>query len=130
MSENTVTITDNASADALVAHIRSAVNAMPKVKKFVEANGVTRETIADFARLLADRAYPNDAKVQKKDGKRTRYGNAVQAAAAMMRKAIEPEGNENTPDYLALAIQAANTAHTKGEIETQRILDAIKAALV
>jgi|SRR6478609_8034321 len=75
----------------VVNAVRYAVRTRPMWETFVAENGITRDMIADTAKELASLAYPSDEPVQKTDGKRTRYGNAVQAAAAMLRKVIEPD---------------------------------------
>lgn len=79
---------DDATANALVATIRAAVNGAGKYAAYVEAHDVTRDNVKDHARALASLAYPNDEPVQKKDGARTRYGNAVQAAGNGLRAAL------------------------------------------
>lgn len=92
MTTNVITLDSNDStAKALVSHIKSAVNSAAKYAAYVEAHGVTRDTVADHARALAVLAYPNDKPVQKADGKRTRFGNAVQAAGKGLRTALADE---------------------------------------
>lgn len=91
MSDNTITLTaDDKSAAALVATIKSSVNGAGKYAAYVTDHNVTRETVKDHAAALAVLTYPKDAPVQKKDGKRTRFGNAVQAAGAGLRAALGP----------------------------------------
>lgn len=93
MSENTATVVlsaDDATATPLVAHIKSSVNSAAKYAAYVTAHNVTHETVKDHAAALAVLTYPKDAPVQKSDGKRTRFGNAVQAAGAGLRKALGP----------------------------------------
>ena len=87
----------------VVNAVRYAVRTRPMWETFVAENGITRDMIADTAKELASLAYPNDEPVQKTDGKRTRYGNAVQAAAAMLRKVIEPEADD-TPKEVVLRV--------------------------
>lgn len=119
------------NTDNVVKAIRYAVRTRGYWVTFVAENNITRDMIADTARELAALAYPNDEPVQKKDGKRTRFGNAVQAAGNGLRAAIDKNGaDDKTPDYLALAVQAARNAHDKGEISTDDILTAVTAALV
>jgi hypothetical protein len=117
----------------VVNAIRYTVKSIDYWRTFVAENGVTLDTVAVTANALAVLAYPNEEPVQRVAGKRTRYGNAVQAAAAMLRKVLVdalPDANgPKTPDYLALAVQAARTAHDKGEIANEKILKAIKDAL-
>lgn len=96
MSDNTATIvltTDDATAAALVATIKGAVNGARKYSDYVEAHSVTHDTVKDHARALAVLAYPKDEPVQKKDGARTRFGNAVQAAGKGLRTALGPNPN-------------------------------------
>jgi hypothetical protein len=122
----------------LAATIRSAVNGVSKYAAYVEAHQVTPDTVKDHARALAVLAYPNDAPVQKKDGKRTRFGNAVQAAAAglrsvmgkpetgpgevVLRVSLSGEGGgttivpEDHPLYAALASLAANGVVTLEQV--------------
>lgn len=121
------------TAAALVNTIKNAVNGVGKYAAYVEAHGVTRETVKDHALTLATLAYPNEKPVQKKDGKRTKFGNAVQAAGNGLRSALasdEADDEAATPDYLALAVQAAKTAHDKGAVSIDAVLDAIRTSLV
>jgi hypothetical protein len=98
MSNNTIILSaDDSTAAPLVATIRAAVNGNGKYAAYVTAHGVTRETVKDHAAALAVLAYPKDAPVQKKDGKRTRFGNAVQAAGNGLRGALDKkEGSAPT----------------------------------
>lgn len=122
------------NADAAVNAVRYAVKSLGTWASYVADNNVTRETVADHARALAALAFPKDDPIQKSEGKRTRFGNAVQAAGNGMRRALDDiegtDDSKSTPDYLALAVQAARTAHSKGEIGTDDILTAITAALM
>lgn len=104
MTENTAAVvlsTDDKTGAALAATIRSAVNGMGKYAAYVEAHAVSRDNVKDHAYALAVLAYPNDAPVQKKDGKRTRFGNAVQAAGNGLRSAL-PE--DDAPKKVALRV--------------------------
>lgn len=131
MSETTITIsTDNATVKAIVAQVRSDMRGAGKYLAYVAEFSVTRETVKDHALAIAALVYPIDAPVQKKDGTRTRFGNAVQAAGNGLRSALPKDETETTPDWLALAVQAARNAHDKGEISTEAILTVITAALV
>lgn len=108
-NQNAVTLTaDDATATALVATIRASVNGEGKYDAYVAAHSVTSATVKDHAAALAGLVYPKDAPVQKKDGKRTRYGNAVQMAGAGLRRAIaritEPTPAET--DYLKRIVSA------------------------
>lgn len=107
MSENTATITlsaDDATANALVSHIKSAVNSAAKYLAYVEAHAVTRETVKHHAAALAALVYPNDAPVQTKDGVRTRYGNAVQAAGKGLRTALGKEDKVTEPGVIRISL--------------------------
>ena len=96
MTENTITLsTDDKSAMALVATIKGAVNGRGKYAAYVTDHGVTTETVKDHAMALAVLTYPNDAPVQKSDGKRTRFGNAVQAAGWGLRKELTKDTDES-----------------------------------
>lgn len=129
MSENTVTLAaDDATATALVAHIRSAVNSAAKYTAYADAHNVVREMIADHARALASLAYPNEKPVQKVDGVRTRYGNAVQAAAKGLRDALG-KADPATTDWIKLVRQAASNASEKGGFDAATILAAVSEAL-
>lgn len=87
--------TDDKTAAALVATIKGAVNGLGKYAAYVTEHSVTRETVKDHAAALAVLAYPNDAPVQKKDGKRTRFGNAVQAAGNGLRNALDKDDDSD-----------------------------------
>lgn len=110
MSENTnvqITLTsDDQTAMALVQTIKSAVNGAGKYVAYVDAHNVTRETVKFHAAALAALAYPNDAPVQKKDGTRTRFGNAVQAAGNGLRNALG-KGEGTPPSALLTALGKA-----------------------
>lgn len=95
MSENTITLDpSDKTAAALVATIRSAVNGRGKYAAFVTQYNVNRENVARYAAGLAALAYPNDEQVQKRDGKRTRFGNAVQAAGNGLRAALDKDESD------------------------------------
>lgn len=121
------------NTENVVNAVKYAVKTRKDWEAFMTENEITRDKIADTAREIAALAFPKDKPVQKTDGKRTRFGNAVQAAAYMMRAVLAQEeiGDEPpaTPDYLALAVQAAKTAHDKGSVDTGKILAAVEAAL-
>ena len=113
---------------AVVNAVRYAVKTRKDWEAFMTENSIERDGIAAAAKELAALAFPSDDPIQTVDGKRTRYGNAVQAAAYMMRGVLaQAEVNDTpaTPDYLALAVQAAETAHDKGEVSYRTIVDAL-----
>lgn len=130
MSENNTTIVlaaDDATAKPLVAHIRSAVNSHDKYVAYVKAHGVTRETVKFHASALAVLAYPNEKPVQKTDGKRTKFGNAVQAAGAGLRKALD-KADPNPTDYLSRIVKAVE-AGLDHDIDADTIVAAVQSAL-
>lgn len=116
----------------VVNAVKYAVKARGAWAKFVEENKITRDMIADTARELAALAYPSDEPTQKSGGKRTRFGNAVQAAGNGMRSVLDKEETDepSTPDYLALVRQAVKTAHDKGEVAYVDILEAVTSMVV
>jgi hypothetical protein len=95
---------DDETAAALVSTIHSAVAGMGKYAAYVEAHKVTRESVKDHARALAVLAYPNDKPVQKVDGKRTRFGNAVQAAGNGLRSALDTDKVSSEPGVIRLTM--------------------------
>lgn len=120
---------DDKTAAALVATIRSAVNGAGKYAAYVAEHDVTRENVKFHAAALAALAYPKDEPVQKKDGKRTRYGNAVQAAGNGLRSAL-PKG-DLTPaetDYLAAVLKSVKAAREHG-IDADKVLAAVADTL-
>lgn len=114
MSDTTLTLAaDDKTAAALVATIRAAVNGAGKYSAYVTAHEVTRETVKFHAAALAALAYPSDAPVQKKDGKRTRFGNAVQAAGNGLRAALgKTEPTDAERDYIKAIIKAVDNGVT------------------
>lgn len=125
MSENTTIVLDrdNETVKPLVATIRGAVNGRGKYAAYVATFGVTRENVKHHALALAVAAYPNDEPVQKTDGTRTRFGNAVQAAGNGLRAAL-PQNEAAETDYLARVVKAAEAAMAH-DVDA----DTIKAAL-
>lgn len=127
MSDNTIVLSaDDKTGTALVATIRAEVNGIGKYAAYVAAHAVTRETVKDHALALAVLAYPSDAPVQKKDGKRTRFGNAVQKAGAGLRSTFDKE--ETTADYLARVVKAAQSAE-EHEVSPADIVEAVTRAV-
>lgn len=89
MTTMKITLTsDDVTAAALVATIRASVNGLGKYDAYVAEHNVTREDVKHHALALAVLAYPNDKPIQKAEGKRTRFGNAVQAAGNGLRNAL------------------------------------------
>jgi hypothetical protein len=95
-SASVVLSSDDATAYALVSIIRAAVRGESRYAAYVVAHEVTRETVKDHALALAVLAFPTAAPVQKTDGKRTKFGNAVQAAGAGLRRALESDESDES----------------------------------
>lgn len=129
MTENTIDLSGNATALALVSVIKSAVNGAGKYDRYVAEMNVTRENLADHARALASLAYPNEPTVQKKDGKRTKYGNAVQAAGAGLRVALGEDMTKKPVDWLKMVKSATENAVNKGHIDADAIARAVAETL-
>lgn len=83
------------NTDQVVNAIRYAVKARGYWAKFATENNITRDQIADTARDLAALAYPTDEPVQSVGGKRTRFGNAVQAAGKGLREALADDSDDS-----------------------------------
>lgn len=130
MTENIITLTaDDKTAKALVDTIKAAVNGAGKYAAYVTDHKVDRDNIKDHARALAVLAYPNDEPVQKKDGQRTRFGNAVQAAGNGLRAALGKDESEKNTDWMRLVKQAAENAANKGGFSAEQILAAVADTL-
>lgn len=126
MSNNTnaiVLAADDATGAPIVATIRAAVNGRGKYEAYVKAHNVTKENLKHHAAALAVLAYPNDAPVQKKDGTRTRFGNAVQAAGNGLRAALGK--SEPVPTDYLLRVQKAVEAAMDHEVDAETIKAAI-----
>lgn len=135
MSENTNTIdlTGDATALALVATIKGAVNGIGKYAAYVEAHKVTRETVKDHARALAVLAYPHEKPIQTvtdADGNkcRTKFGNAVQAAGNGLRAAL-PE-TEQGPKPVTLRATLSGEGGGSTVIEPEHPLYAVIVAMI
>jgi hypothetical protein len=97
MTDTTLVLSsDDTTAAALVSTIQSATNGVGKYAAYVEAHSVTSENVKDHAFALAVLAYPTLSTTQKKDGKRTKFGNAVQAAGAGLRGALSKDSDDDT----------------------------------
>lgn len=112
MSDTTVT---PINADAVVKAVRYAVRAQGSWATYVADNGVTRDTVKDHALALAMLAFPNDEPVQKTNGSRTRFGNAVQAAANGMRYVLDKDETDETDKPVNLLTRAGIKA-TRDEV--------------
>lgn len=103
----------------VVNAVRYAVKTRKHWEAFVAENGITYDDIADTARALASLAFPDDETVQTVNGKRTRYGNAVQAAGYMLRAVIEkPEDDEPKPVVLRVSLSGEGGGSSVVEIDS------------
>ena len=104
---------------------RTAVNAVRYMVKgrdgwlaFVREYNITRDDVADASRTLASLAFPNEEPVQKRDGVRTVYGNAVQAAAYNIRTALATiEGDDDTDETEDKPVNLLTRAGLKADLE-------------
>jgi hypothetical protein len=131
MSENQnqiILTTDDKTAAALVSTIKGAVNGSGKYTAYVDAHNVTRETVKDHAYALAVLTYPNEKPVQKSDGKRTKFGNAVQAAGFGLRAAL-PE-TEQAPKPIVLRASLSGEGGGSTVIEPSHPLYAAVCAMI
>lgn len=128
MSENIITIdADNATVKAVVAQVKSDMRGGAKYATYVAEFGVTHDNVKDHARAIAALVTPVTA--QAKDGVRTRYGNAVQAAGNGLRSALGKKDGAKDTDWIRLVRQAAENAHTKGERSVDEVIAAVADAL-
>lgn len=128
MSENTITLdADNATVKAIVAQVKSDMRGASKYGTYVAEFNVTHDTVKEHALAIARLVTPETA--QKKDGVRTRFGNAVQAAGNGLRSALGKKDGKPDTDWIRLVRQAAENAQNKGEIHPDAILNAVAEAL-
>jgi hypothetical protein len=96
----------DANVTAILTQINGAVKSAGKYAAYVADNNVTADTVKDHARALADawadKYAPKTNRAQKVDGKRTPYGNAVQAAGNGLRAALDKD--ESAPKPVALRV--------------------------
>lgn len=111
MTDNLITLDrTDANVKGILTQINGEVKSATFYAAYVSNHKVTRDDVADHARAFADAwldTYGNasDRKtgpVQKSNGTRTRYGNAVQAAGKGLRNAL-PE-DEQTPKEVVLRV--------------------------
>lgn len=128
MDNNVITLdADNATVKSVVAQVKSDMRGGSKYGAYVAEFNVTHDNVKMHARAIAALVTPETAQV--KDGVRTRYGNAVQAAGYGLRSALgKKEGNKDT-DWIRLVRQAAENAHNKGEKSVDEILNAVAEVL-
>lgn len=69
----------------------------------------------DHALALAVLAYPNCDPVQKKDGARTKFGNAVQAAGNGLRRALGKKEGDEKPITLRVSLSGEGGGSTTVE---------------
>lgn len=128
MSENTITLDPaNATVKSVVNQIKSDLRGGSKYGAYVAEFGVTHDTVKIHAAALAALVTPVTPQV--KDGVRTRYGNAVQAAGNGLRSALGKKDGGKDTDWIRLVRQAAENAHVKGEKSIDEIMAAVKDAL-
>lgn len=101
---------DNATVKAIVSQIKSDMRGGSKYAAYVEEFKVTRETVKDHALALARLVTPETA--QKKDGRRTRFGNAVQAAGNGLRSALPEEDKPAKPATLRVSLSGEGGGST------------------
>lgn len=118
---------ENTDTTVVVRAIRYAVKGREAWITFVRDNGITRDNLADAAKELATLAYPKEEPVQKRDGVRTTYGNAVQAAAYNLRTALAAlEGDESDDETDDKPVNLLTRAGLKAELAD--VIAAWKAA--
>jgi hypothetical protein len=109
--DSTVTLDANeATVKAVVNQIKSDMRGGSKYAAYVEHYGVTRETVKDHALALARLVTPETA--QKKDGTRTRFGNAVQAAGNGLRSALGKDESGDKPVVLRASLSGEGGGST------------------
>lgn len=131
MTENITITLDPASKTVkdIVTQVRSDMRGAGKYLAYVTEYKVTRETVKDHALAIAMLVYPNDEPVQKSNGTRTRFGNAVQAAGNGLRAALGKDDAEKATDWLRLVKQAAENAANKGGFSADAIMAAVAETL-
>lgn len=128
MSNETITLDpNNATVKSVVNQIKSDMRGGSKYGAYVAEFNVTHDTVKIHAAALAALVTPVTAQV--KDGKRTRFGNAVQAAGYGLRAALGKKEGQKETDWIRLVRQAAENAHNKGEKSVDEILSAVADAL-
>jgi hypothetical protein len=133
MTENTIDLTGDKTARALIDTIKGAVNGGSKYAAYVEAHKVTRETVKDHALALAVLTYPHEKPVQTvtdADGnkRRTKFGNAVQAAGNGLRAAL-PE-TEQAPKPVTLRATLSGEGGGSTVIPADHPLYAVIVAMI
>ena len=111
---------NNETTKTVVNAVRYAVKSRKAWETFVAENNVTRDTIKDYAREVAELAYPakdGEKNVQTIDGVRTPYGNAVQAAGFMMRSVLASGDDDDNDDDNAPTVALITRAGAKATLE-------------
>lgn len=128
MSENTITLdADNAVVKATVNQIKGDMRGGSKYGAYVKAFNVTHDDVKEHALALARLVTPETA--QKKDGTRTRFGNAVQAAGNGLRSALGKKEGASETDWIRLVRQSVENAQNKGSKSADDIMAAVRDAL-
>lgn len=117
---------DHAATKAVVTQIRADLRGPKNYGAYVDAFAVTAETVKDHAAALAALVYPKADPVQTKDGKRTPYGNAVQAAATGLRRALTKDESDETGTKNLLT---ADGVKALAEMDDAALLAAVKAEM-
>lgn len=139
MTENMIALNLN---DKIVTNVLQQVNAAQRddarYGAYVTAYGVTHDTVKDHARAIADAwadkyGYTGDRvqTVKSDDGTkvRTKYGNAVQAAGAGLRRALGDKPNNKPTDWMRLVRQSVENAMNKGGHTEDEIRAAVAEVL-
>ncbi len=116
---------DDTVTSAAVTAVRSAIRSQGVWSRYVAAHKITAEDVKVHAAAIAALVYPTHDPVQRKDGKRTAYGNAVQAAGNGMRYALKALAGDDETDDDEPAVKATPLLTRTGEGAT---LDAVIAA--
>lgn len=127
MTENTITINaDDPTVKRIVTNLKSGKAYVAYVEKY----GVTHDNLADHARALASLAFPGDDGKQTVNGKRTNYGNAVQAAGWHLRNVLGKAEAEDKPVVLRASLSGEGGGSTTIKRETNPDLYDALVALI
>lgn len=116
--------TFTSSTSAAVNAVRYSVKGVDMWDAFVVDNAITSDNVADAAKALAVLAYPKEDQKQTVNGKRTTFGNAVQAAGWNLREALKRQSpivddeNDDDDDKAAPVVNLLTRAGLKADLET------------
>ena len=106
---NIITLdTSDSTVKAVVTQIKSDMRGGARYAAYVAKFSVTRENVTDHAEALA--ALVTDVTPQTKDGKRTKYGNALQAAKAGLTRSLDKDETDGETPVQALLTKAGFAA--------------------